>query len=197
LPYNSNNKHNRNRHGSRNISREACVPLLPVSNNMIRSLVPSDFDAILKVINDAAQAYKGIIPDDRWKEPYMSAGELKEEIEAGVRFFGWVGGGHLLGVTGIQALKDTTLIRHAYVLPGFQSKGIGKRLLEYLVGLAETPEILVGTWADATWAIRFYQKHGFGLVPSREKDRLLRTYWNIPERQIETSVVLRTIPSFQ
>lgn len=197
MPYNSNNKHNRNRRGSRNISREACAPLLPVSNKMIRSLVPSDFDAILKVINDAAQAYKGIIPDDRWKEPYMSAEELKEEIEAGVRFFGWVGGGHLLGVTGIQALKDTTLIRHAYVLPGFQSKGIGKRLLEYLVGLAETPEILVGTWADATWAIRFYEKHGFKLVSSREKDRLLRTYWNIPERQIETSVVLKKISSFQ
>jgi len=163
---------------------------------MIRSLLPSDFDAILKVINDAAQAYKGVIPDDRWKEPYMSAGELKEEIKAGVRFFGWVEGGHLLGVAGIQALKDTTLIRHAYVLPGCQRKGIGTRLLEYFMGLAETQEILVGTWADATWAIRFYEKHGFKLVSSKEKDKLLRTYWNIPERQIETSVVLRTISSF-
>jgi len=164
---------------------------------MIRSLLPSNLDAILKVINDAAQAYKEIIPDDRWREPYMSAEELKEEIEAGVRFFGWTEGGHLLGVAGIQALKDTTLIRHAYVLPGYQGKGIGTRLLEYLVGLAETPEILVGTWADATWAIRFYEKHGFKLVSSKEKDRLLRTYWHIPERQIETSVVLRTIPSLQ
>ena len=100
---------------------------------MIRSLLPSDFDAILKVINDAAQAYKGVIPNDRWKEPYMSAEELKEEIEAGVRFFGWVEGGHLLGVTGIQALKDTTLIRHAYVLPRCQRKGTGTRLLEYLL----------------------------------------------------------------
>ena len=163
---------------------------------MIRSLLPSDFGAILKVINDAAQAYKGVIPADRWKEPYMSARELKKEIEAGVRFFGWVEGGHLLGVAGIQALKDTTLIRHAYVLPEYQEKGIGTRLLEYLIGLAETGEILVGTWADATWAIRFYQKHGFKLVSSKEKDRLLRTYWNIPERQIETSVVLRTISSF-
>ncbi len=162
---------------------------------MIRSLLSSDSDAILKVINDAAQAYKGVIPADRWKEPYMSAGELKEEIEAGVRFFGWVEGGHLLGVAGIQALKDTTLIRHAYVLPGCQRKGIGRRLLEYLAGLAETPEVLVGTWADATWAIRFYEKYGFKLMSSREKDRLLRTYWNIPERQIETSVVLRTIAS--
>ena len=159
---------------------------------MIRSLLPSDFDAILKVINDAAQAYKGVIPDDRWKEPYMSAEELKEEIEAGVRFFGWVEGGYLLGVAGIQVLKDTTLIRHAYVLPGCQRRRTGTSLLEYLLGLAETPEILVGTWA-----IRFYEKHGFKLVSSKEKDRLLRTYWNIPERQIETSVVLRTISSFQ
>jgi GNAT superfamily N-acetyltransferase len=163
---------------------------------MIHSLLSSDFDAILEVINDAAQAYQGVIPDDRWKKPYMSAEELKEEIEAGVRFFGWVEGGHLLGVAGIQALKDTTLIRHAYVLSRCQRKGIGKSLLEYLVGLAETPEILVGTWADATWAIRFYEKHGFKLVSSKEKDRLLRTYWNIPERQIETSVVLKTISSF-
>jgi len=125
----------------------------------------------------------------------MSAGELKEEIEAGVRFFGWVEGGHLLGVAGIQSLKDTTLIRHAYVLPECQRVGIGRRLLEYLMELAETPEILVGTWADATWAVRFYEKHGFKLVSPREKDRLLRTYWNIPERQIETSVVLRTTVS--
>jgi GNAT superfamily N-acetyltransferase len=163
---------------------------------MIRSLLPSDFDAILKVINDAAQAYKGVIPDDRWKEPYMSAEELRGEIEAGVRFFGWVEGGHLLGVTGIQALQDTTLIRHAYVLPGYQRQGIGTKLLEYLIGLVETQEILVGTWADVTWAIRFYEKRGFKLVSTREKDRLLRTYWNIPERQVETSVVLRTIPPF-
>jgi len=163
---------------------------------MIRSLLSSDFNAILNVINDAARAYKGVIPDDRWKEPYMSAEELKEEIEAGVRFFGWVEGGHLLGVTGIQALQDTTLIRHAYVLPGYQRQGIGTKLLEYLIGLAETLEILVGTWVDATWAIRFYEKHGFKLVSPREKDRLLRTYWNIPERQVETSVVLRTISSF-
>jgi GNAT superfamily N-acetyltransferase len=162
---------------------------------MIHSLLPSDFDAVLKVINDAAQAYKGVIPDDRWKEPYMSAVELREEIEAGVRFFGWVEGGHLLGVAGIQSLEDSTLIRHAYVLPGCQRRGIGARLLEYLIGLAETSEVLVGTWADATWAIRFYEKHGFKLVPSREKNRLLRIYWNIPQRQIETSVVLKAISS--
>jgi GNAT superfamily N-acetyltransferase len=164
---------------------------------MIRSLVASDFDAILEVINDAAQAYKGVIPDDRWKEPYMPAEELRKEIEAGVRFFGWMKGERLLGVTGIQALKDTTLIRHAYVLSRCQRKGLGTRLLKYLIGLAGTLEVLVGTWADATWAIRFYEKHGFKLVSSREKDRLLRAYWSIPERQIETSVVLRTIVSFQ
>ena len=158
---------------------------------MIRSLAPSDFGAILKVINDAAQAYKGVIPGDRWQEPYMSAKELKEEIEAGIRFFGWVEDGHLLGVAGIQALKDTTLIRHAYVLTKYQRRGIGTGLIKYLVGLAEAPEILVGTWADATWAIRFYEKHGFKLVSPKEKDRLLRKYWNIPERQIETSVVLK------
>lgn len=158
---------------------------------MIGGLLSSDFNAILKVINDAAQAYKGVIPDDRWQEPYMSAEELEEEIEAGVRFFGWVEDGHLLGVAGIQALKDTKLIRHAYVLPECQGRGIGTGLLQYLVDLAGTPEILVGTWADANWAIRFYEKHGFRMVSTEEKDGLLRTYWNIPERQIETSVVLR------
>jgi len=162
---------------------------------VIRSLLPSDFDNILKVINDAAYAYKGIIPDDRWKEPYMSSAELKEEIQSSVRFFGWMEGEHLLGVIGIQAIKDITLLRHAYVLPRFQRKGIGTRLLKYLLGLANTPEILVGTWVDATWAIMFYEKHGFKLMPSREKDMLLRTYWQIPDRQIETSVVLSLIPS--
>ena len=159
----------------------------------MRMLLPSDFDAILRVINDAAQAYKGIIPDDLWKEPYMPAEELKEEIGAGIRFFGWVEGDHLLGAAGIQPIKDTTLIRHAYVLTKCQREGIGTRLLEYLMGLAETPEILVGTWADATWATRFYEKHGFNLASLEEKDRLLRTYWNIPDRQIEASVVLRFI----
>jgi GNAT superfamily N-acetyltransferase len=159
---------------------------------MICSLLSSDFDAILEVINDAAQAYQGVIPDDRWKEPYMSVEELKKEIEAGVRFFGWTKGERLLGVAGIQGLEDTTLIRHAYVLPAFQRKGLGRRLLKYLVSLAATDEVLVGTWADASWAIRFYEKHGFKLVSPREKDRLLRAYWNIPERQVETSVVLRT-----
>jgi len=158
---------------------------------MIHGLLPSDFDAALRVINDATQAYKGVIPDDRWKEPYMSAEELKAEIEAGVRFFGWIEDDHLLGVAGIQAIKDTTLIRHAYVLTKCQRRGIGSRLIEHLLGLAETPEILVGTWADATWAIQFHEKHNFKLVSPEEKDRLLQTYWIIPDRQIETSVVLK------
>ena len=160
---------------------------------MIQGLSFTDFDAIFGVINDDAQVYKDVIPGDRWKEPYMPAGELKEEIEAGVRFFGWVEDGQLLGVEGIQAIKDVTLIRHAYVLTEFQGMGIGTSLLKHLMSLAETPEILVGTWADAAWAIRFYQKHGFTLVSSVEKDRLLRTYWNIPDRQIETSVVLSLV----
>jgi len=158
---------------------------------MIRSLLPSDFDAILEVINNAARAYKGVISDDRWKEPYMSAEELKTEIEAGVRFFGWEESDRLLGVAGIQPVKDTTLIRHTYVLTKCQGRGIGSRLLEHLISLAETPQILVGTWADATWAIQFYEKHRFNLVSPEEKDSLLRTYWNIPERQVATSVVLK------
>ena len=158
---------------------------------MIRGLLPSDFGAALRVINDAAQAYKGVIPDDRWKEPYMSAEELKAEIEAGVRFFGWMEDDHLLGVAGIQAIKDITLIRHTYVLTKCQRGGIGSRLLEHLLGLAKTPEILVGTWTNATWAIQFYERHSFNLVSPEEKDRLLQTYWNIPDRQVETSVVLK------
>jgi GNAT superfamily N-acetyltransferase len=158
---------------------------------MIRKLSSSDFDFILKVVNDAAQAYKGVIPDDLWKEPYMSSEELEREINAGIVFYGWVEDDVLLGVMGIQSVKDVTLIRHAYVLTKYQRKGIGGKLLKYLIDLAKTSEILVGTWASATWAIRFYEKRGFKLVSSEEKNKLLRTYWNIPERQIEASVVLR------
>ena len=158
---------------------------------MLRNLLPSDFDAILRVINDAAWAYKGVIPNDRWKEPYMSPEELKEEIETGVRFFGWIDNDRLLGVMGIQPIREITLIRHAYVVTKYQRRGIGARLLEHLMNLAASPEIMVGTWADAIWAIRFYEKHGFKLVLSEEKNRLLRTYWNIPDRQVETSVVLK------
>jgi len=158
---------------------------------MICKLSSSDVDSILRVVNDAAQAYKGVIPNDRWKEPYMSAEELKKEIEAGVRFYGWVEDDILLGVMGIQHVKDTTLIRHSYVLTKYQRRGIGEKLLWHLMSLAKTLKILVGTWQDATWAVRFYEKHGFKLVSRKEKNRLLRKYWNIPERQIETSVVLK------
>ena len=158
---------------------------------MIRTLLHSDFDSILNVVNNAAQAYKEVIPNDRWKEPYMPVEELSEEIEAGVIFYGWFEDDSLVGVMGIQSVKDTTLIRHSYVLTKYQRRGIGGELLKYLFGLAETPEILVGTWADAIWAIRFYEKQGFKMVSQKEKDRLLREYWDIPERQIETSVVLK------
>ncbi|WP_287583049.1 GNAT family N-acetyltransferase [Candidatus Borrarchaeum sp.] len=158
---------------------------------MIRILTSSDNKTIFGVINDAAQAYEGIIPADRWKEPYMPMEELKEEVDAGVKFFGWEEGDVLIGVMGFQPIKDTTLIRHAYILTKYQKRGIGRKLLSYLMSLAKTPEILVGTWEDATWAIQFYEKYGFKLVAPKEKDRLLRKYWNIPERQIETSVVLK------
>jgi len=158
---------------------------------MIKEMLPSDSDSILKVVNDAAQVYKGIIPEDRWKEPYMSPEELRTEIESGVRFYGWTEDRTLLGLMGIQQVEDTTLIRHSYVLTQQQRRGIGGRLLEHLKGLAKTSEILVGTWETAIWAIRFYEKHGFILVPRQEGQMLLRRYWNIPDRQIETSVVLR------
>ena len=158
---------------------------------MIRKLSLADFVSILNVINDVAQAYKGIIPKYRWKEQYMSADELSNEIESGVVFYGWIEDDSIVGVMGIQAVKDTTLIRHSYVLRKYQRKGLGGKLLAYLINLADTPEILVGTWADVHWAIRFYEEHGFKQVSLEEKDRLLRKYWNIPKRQIETSVVLK------
>ncbi|GAH56167.1 unnamed protein product, partial [marine sediment metagenome] len=142
-------------------------------------------------INDAAQAYKGVIPDDRWKEPYMSAKELGDEIDSGVDFFGLEEEGIIIGVMGIQELKEVTLIRHTYVLTEHQRRGVGSKLLQYLINLAEGPEILVGTWKAASWAIQFYEAYGFTLVSSHEKDRLLRKHWNIPERQVETSVILR------
>jgi GNAT superfamily N-acetyltransferase len=158
---------------------------------MICKLLPSDFDAILNVVNEAAKAYRGIIPADRLKEPYMPAEELREEIKDGVEFYGWKENGALIGVMGIQRVRDVTLIRHAYVLTSLQRKGIGTKLLKHLTGLATTPDILVGTWETAWWAVRFYEKHGFCLVSRAETNRLLREYWNIPERQVETSVVLK------
>ena len=158
---------------------------------MIRRLRSTDFDAVWRVINDAAHAYHGVIPNDRWKDPYMPAAELRAAIQSGVRFYGWIENHNILGVMGLQVIQNTTLIRHSYVLTAHQRRGIGGKLLNHLVRLAKTSDILVGTWADATWAIRFYQKHGFRLVSTQEKTHLLRTYWDIPARQIETSVVLR------
>lgn len=158
---------------------------------MIRKLLPTDFNSILRIINDAARAYKGVIPNDRWKEPYMSAKELGDEIDCGVDFFGLQEEGRIIGLMGIQELKEITLIRHAYIATEYQGRGLGGKLLQYLINLAKAPEILVGTWKAASWAIQFYEKHGFSLISSDEKDRLLRKYWNIPERQVETSAVLR------
>jgi GNAT superfamily N-acetyltransferase len=156
---------------------------------MIRQCDDTDFETIFEIINEAAQAYRGIIPEDRWKEPYMPREELSHEIEAGVEFYGYEEDGELVGVMGNQDVQDVTLIRHSYVRTAKQSKGIGGKLLSHLRTMTSHP-ILVGTWADATWAIRFYEKHGFRLVTPEEKDRLLKKYWSIPERQIETSVVL-------
>jgi N-acetylglutamate synthase-like GNAT family acetyltransferase len=155
----------------------------------IRRCTASDFDSLVEIINDAAQAYRDVIPEDRWKEPYMPADELRHEIEAGVEFWGSESEGVLLGVMGSQPVHDVTLIRHAYVRRGLQQQGIGGRLLEHLRALTARP-ILIGTWAAATWAISFYRKHGFRLAQPEEKDALLHRYWSIPERQIETSVVL-------
>ncbi len=155
----------------------------------IRPCTEADFKAVHGVINSAAVAYKGIIPDDRWKEPYMPEGELQHEIESGVRFWAYEENGGVLGVMGIQDVLDVTLIRHAYVAPGVQNRGIGGKLLSLLRRKTSRP-ILIGTWADASWAVRFYVKHGFRTVTPAEKDRLLKRYWSIPERQVETSVVL-------
>ncbi len=156
---------------------------------MIRQCNEKDFDAIFEIINDAAQAYKGVIPADRWREPYMSKEYLQHEIEAGVIFGGYEENGELAGVMGIQHVQDVTLIRHAYVRTVRRNQGIGGKLISLLKTLTNRP-VLVGTWADARWAIHFYEKHGFRLVTHDEKNHLLKTYWSIPDRQIETSVVL-------
>jgi len=156
---------------------------------MIRKCNDKDFEIIYEIINDAAKAYEGIIPPDCYKEPYMSRDELRKEIEAGVNFWGYEENNQLVGVMGIQEVKDVTLIRHAYVRPSKQHQGIGKKLLSHLLKQTSKP-VLIGTWANAHWAISFYKKHGFHLVPPEEKDKLLRKYWSIPERQVEASVVL-------
>ncbi len=156
---------------------------------MIRRCEEGDFEAILAVVNEAARTYDGVIPADRYHEPYMPAEELRGEIEAGVEFWAWEEDGVVLGIMGIQDVKDVALIRHAYVRSADQGRGIGSRLLERLRAQTARP-LLVGTWADALWAVRFYEKHGFELAPTEEKAALLRRYWSVPERQIETSVVL-------
>ncbi len=151
--------------------------------------IDQDFQTIHEIINDAAIAYKGIIPEDRWQEPYMPEEELKVQLNEGVQFWNYSENNEILGVMGIQYKNEVTLIRHAYVRTTSRGKGIGTKLLKYLIQMSETP-VLIGTWADANWAIEFYIKHGFRLVSEEEKNRLLKTYWSIPERQVETSVVL-------
>jgi N-acetylglutamate synthase-like GNAT family acetyltransferase len=156
---------------------------------MIRKCDDRDFEAIFEIINDAAQAYNGVIPTDCQHEPYMSREYLRHEMDSGVVFWGYEENGTLLGVMGIQDVKDVTLIRHAYVRTSYRNHGIGGKLISYLKTLTTRPT-LVGTWAAAVWAIRFYEKHGFRLVEREEKDQLLGKYWSITERQTETSVVL-------
>ena len=156
---------------------------------MIRKCTQKDYEDMFEIINDAAQAYKGVIPQDCWSEPYMDMEYLWGEIEEGVRFWGYEQNGKLVGVMGIQDKEDVTLIRHAYVRTENRNQGIGGQLLTFLRKQAKHP-ILVGTWKDAVWAIKFYEKHGFKLASKKQKDELLRKYWSIPERQIENSVVL-------
>ncbi len=155
----------------------------------IRPCTPADFDAIHRIVNDAAQSYRGVIPADCWHEPYMSRDDLATEIGAGVVFAGYERAGALIGVMGSQNVKDVTLIRHAYVSTSVRRSGIGAALLAHLRSGTKRP-VLIGTWAAAQWAVDFYVKHGFRVVTGAEKDRLLKIYWTIPERQIETSVVL-------
>jgi GNAT superfamily N-acetyltransferase len=161
--------------------------------SVIRCCCDDERPAILGIVNAAAEAYRGVIPADRWHEPYMSRLELDREVAAGVAFWGYETDGALLGVMGIQEMPGVDLIRHAYVLPGSQGCGIGGALLTYLRRLSSRP-MLVGTWAAADWAIQFYRHHGFELVSTERKTNLLKTHWTIPDRQIETSVVLACPP---
>jgi len=155
---------------------------------MIRKLTAKDTNTIYEIINDAATAYKSVIPPDCYHEPYMPLEELKGEMKT-MTFYGWEENGRLVGVMALQPVRDVTLIRHAYVLTVYQRKGIGTKLLSHLKRQTRTKRLLVGTWAAATWAVDFYKKHGFRLV---DKDELLPKYWNVPRRQVETSVVLET-----
>jgi N-acetylglutamate synthase-like GNAT family acetyltransferase len=155
----------------------------------IRNARDDDFLAILAVVNNAAQAYRGVIPSDRWHEPYMSAAELKSEIEDHVEFWVVEAEGRLLAVMGIQDKNDVALVRHAYTVTESQGQGFGRKLLHHLESLTPKP-MLIGTWAAASWAIEFYRKNGYRVVTNEEKNSLLKRYWSVPERQIETSVVL-------
>ena len=157
---------------------------------MIRPCVAGDLPDIHAIINESAAAYRGVIPQDRWHEPYMSMDELKGQVADGVRFWGWEEEARLQAVMGIQDVQDVALVRHAYVRTSSRRKGLGGVLMMHLLERTNRP-ILVGTWAAATWAVKFYEKHGFVLTDEAEKDRLLKTYWKIPDRQVETSVVLR------
>jgi GNAT superfamily N-acetyltransferase len=159
----------------------------------IRRCKIEERERILEIVNAAAEAYRGVIPDDCWREPYMPSSELDHEIASGVSFFGYDIDGSLIGVMGIQPLDDVDLIRHAYVLPASQRGGVGGMLLQSL-GRVSTKPMLVGTWAAADWAIRFYRRRGFELVGDERTASLLQRYWTIPDRQIETSVVLSNPP---
>lgn len=159
----------------------------------IRPCRDDERGAILAIVNAAAEAYRGVIPADRWREPYMPVDELEREIAAGVAFWGYEADGALVGIMGIQPVRDVELIRHAYVAPGSQGRGVGGALLEHLARRSTRP-MLVGTWAAADWAVRFYRRHGFEQVSTERKTTLLRTYWTLPDRQIETSVVLEARP---
>ena len=155
----------------------------------IRPCRDDERGAIVAIVNAAAEAYRGVIPADRWREPYMPSHELDSEIAAGVAFWGYEADGQLVGVMGIQPVRDVLLIRHAYVSPASQRRGVGRSLLRHLARPA-TQRMLVGTWAAADWAIAFYRRHGFEPLPAEESAALLRDYWDVPERQIEESVVL-------
>jgi GNAT superfamily N-acetyltransferase len=159
----------------------------------IRPCCDNDRAAILAIINAAAEAYRGVIPADQWHEPYMRRDELDGEIASGVVFWGYDVDGRLAGIMGFQPVRDVDLIRHAYTLPGSQRRGLGGALLQQMTQLS-TRRMLVGTWEAADWAIRFYRRHGFGLVPPAQKTKLLKAYWNIPEQQAEVSVVLSNPP---
>jgi GNAT superfamily N-acetyltransferase len=160
---------------------------------VVRRCREDELTTVLAIVNDAAERYRGVIPPDRWHEPYMSSDALRRDVDAGVEFWGCEADGALVGVMGIQPVQDVDLIRHAYVRPDQQRRGVGAVLIDRLRRESERP-MLVGTWADARWAIAFYERHGFALVPRERTAALLRRYWSIPERQIETSVVLECPP---